>query len=287
VTSETSTVSLPALPRASPSDRSARRARASRSSSLRTAIEESLGLFLIGGVCCFLAAYYFSSGAKFGQSRLPIWELFVALGVIGLVGGFLSLAAEDEVPSVPRRAAGRPIPQVVLAVPGEFEGRPELETLPELEPLREESTPHEPPADLGETDESVPLSEGLDREVRSSVDEALAELDGVERSLIDRPPLHSRARPSMPLRPDGVPAVGESSPRGRDRSLPDPDPGSKRLEGRSSLRGAGVMCGGCGREVIGPQGAQCPGCGSPLCATCWEGFDPPPCPECAVVRRVR
>jgi hypothetical protein len=260
-----------------------------RASAFRTAIEESLGLFIVGGVCCFLGVYYISSGAKFGSSRLPIWELFVALGIVGLVGGFLSMAAEEDADGTPPRALGRPTPHVVLDEP-ELEAvrseGPEESPLPEPSPEPSEEIDPEP--DPSYRSEEPIRTERYDPDVATSVEDALAELDGVERSLGEGPRVRGADRTDRALRsagPSHITARSAALSSGEIRASPPTAAAALATTG-APPRTAGE-CGGCGREALGSNGSECPGCGSRLCQACWEGFDPPPCPSCADLRSPR
>ncbi|MCI4318375.1 MAG: hypothetical protein L3J96_07535 [Thermoplasmata archaeon] len=260
-----------------------------RATAFRTAIEESLGLFIVGGVCCFLGVYYISSGARFGSSRLPIWELFVALGIVGLVGGFLSMAAEEDADGTRPRALGRPTPHVVLDEP-ELEAVPSdrPEASPSPQPSPEPSGEIEPGPDPSYSSEEPILRDRYDPDVATSVEDALAELDGVERSLGEGPRVRVVDRPDRALRPAGA---SNFTPRssslsgGGIRASPTTAVAAPPAMG-APPRTAGE-CGGCGREPLGSNGSECPGCGSRLCQACWEGFDPPPCPSCADLRSPR
>jgi len=256
----------------------------SETPSYRTAIEESLGLFLVGGVCCVLGVYYVTTGARFGESRLPVWELFVALGIVGLVGGFLSLAADDDIAPPTVRPLGRPLPHVVLPVEGgrelrEETGRTDVSEVDEREGEALGRMPENAPVIPEGGDESSPVRGSYP----TTVEDALAELDGLERSLNDGPRIRSGEAPfqgrSTAPTLTGVPAGGRASQpfhqsgersRATSRLPPEDDPSG---------------CGGCGRLEIGEDGEVCPGCGAVLCASCWAGLQPPPCPGCAVLRR--
>jgi hypothetical protein len=109
---------------------------------------------------------------------------------------------------------------------------------------------------------------------RTSVEDALAELAGVERDLVGGPKLSSAMRHS----------AGSGTLERGDAGEPPPEPLPEWSE--AIPHGPGD-CGGCGRPLPPGDDDQCPQCGAGLCRVCFEGLEPPPCPSCAEVRPSR
>ena len=78
------------------------------------AIEESLALLVPGAMLLLMGLYFRGTEGQLGPSRWPVWEVLVALGVIALVGGSLSILAEDDGTEGP---GGRPYPEIIRAEP--------------------------------------------------------------------------------------------------------------------------------------------------------------------------
>lgn len=283
----------------------------------------SFPLFFFGAGCLAAATFAVLEGGGASIGRIPLWLPFLALGIIALVGGTLSVFAEPDNPSVValvERSPSTPAMPVVesadLARPGPRHS-PDADSLHETTPTppaRARPTwapraevPAEPqevarprpqrnPANMRGMSFSPPPSPSLEVSAAPTVsDDAGALLQELDRIEAD---LHS-AQAAGEVRSEAAsPQAARASPAGRSsartslvESLGEPSVRPSpaildELESESPRKIA--TCGGCGSVIIDEgQIPQCRVCGEPLCSECRERSraegTPNVCPLCSLL----
>jgi hypothetical protein len=249
----------------------------------------SLPLFLFGAVCTGFGVFVRFENSHAVIARIPLWLPLVAIGLIALVGGTLSVfatsaeATEETIPASTRRPylppARRPVPAARFDGPTAewtpsrdvtaYRSRPR--TLPEpASPAVARTTP--PPRSYAAS--SLPESEVTTPE--STADSLVSWLDEIDSIQVD---LHEPAgpSPSMPtnaMTPSEVDADAAAIDAELANLLGETQAAAQRVRPRperptSGTRPALARCVECGSKIIGPgEVSRCRGCDEPLCVEC-------------------
>jgi len=271
----------------------------------------SFPLFFFGAGCIAAAAFVLLEGSSAAIGRIPLWVPFVALGIIALAGGTLSVFAEPdqttdtvvaaEVPQSPPFPAARnappdrPLrswaptpPSAVRAAPRAEPSMPSDTSRPrprqaDLLPAPAERDPIAPPI----TERSAPMPD--------DAASLLKEIDLIDADLhashIPAGPAPRAARSSPQAETDVDLVAAGLTPPVRPRNDPSrsspPRPG--RLESEAPRQVA--RCVGCGSVILHAGApAQCQVCGEPLCSECRDRSlaegKPNLCPLCGLLDSV-
>lgn len=284
-------------------------------STLAENLEASFPLIFFGGGCLAAAAFVLGDGSHLLIGRIPLWLPFMALGLIALVGGILSIFAEpdpldepissDEQPpshAMPLTPAVASIvrPSVPAASPGPnpisagtaLVARPfKVTNVPE--PPRA-LVPRAPPIAGPETRNPIPPAVSAAPLLPDDATALLMEIDLISQDLratragarlggaTENTSVPPTRAPSVATTPGATqPGVPSVAPR---PSLPT---ASVPLE----VPRRAVHCVGCGSVILaaGPP-VQCQVCHEPLCSDCrdrsYAEGKPNMCPLCGLLDTV-
>jgi hypothetical protein len=301
----------PLVVRSAPASRNDRKAVGRAQPPAVSNLAASFPLFFFGAGCVAAAVLVILEGDHSAIGRIPLWVPFVALGIIALVGGTLSVFAEpDEVDeraearSRNSRSASRPVdtPEATDrylrrsdATDGDGKSGPQRgpPTLPRPVaswnlPTESARTASSAPRAASSTDPAIPS-------VPDDPAELLKELDRIEAELhASRRPAGQLASTTPAPTPTSErtaaalqgPAVGESRPA-------DVAPSSARGTSVSELESPKRVahCVGCGSAIIHAKTpTKCQVCGEPLCSDCRDRSlaegKPNLCPLCSLLDSV-
>ena len=287
---------------------------ARRSNPEASNLTASFPLFFFGAGCIAAAAFVLLEGSGAAIGRIPLWVPFVALGIIALAGGTLSVFAEpDEVEpdepaeETPRKAA----PPVVRSRPPEQPRRSSTPSSPARdlaspratpEALRRPSRDWAPTAEeasstgSSETESVAPDLMARDAMVPDDVPSLLKELDSIEADLRASRIVTYPSPAAAPVSP--APATGAGKPVAASVRVPvstravAPTPSyveSDLLESEAPRQVA--HCVGCGSVILhSGTPSQCQVCGEPLCSDCRDRSlaegKPNLCPLCGLLDTV-
>jgi hypothetical protein len=273
----------------------------------------SFPLFFFGAGCIAVAGFVLFEGSHAAIGRIPLWVPFIALGIIALAGGTLSVFAEPDGPSaetgtqpLPR---GRPSSRV-RSVPSRPTPRPPIRTSPPAPPAppRPAPTPEvaadsrpswsEDPAPTTMEPRPAPSSAAVTNTIPSEDTAALLkEIDAIEADIHAS---HSGS-PVAPSTPEKVPRPA-MAPRQTPASVPRATAGGTagvpkaaalstpaRLE--SEVPRQMARCAGCGSVILhSGTPSRCQVCGEPLCSECRDRSlaegKPNLCPLCGLLDSV-
>jgi hypothetical protein len=283
--------------------------RNSRSSSPKSEnLAASFPLFFFGAGCVASAVFVILEGSGATIGRIPLWIPFIALGIVALVGGTLSVFAEpDELKPEPNRGELSDVNEGMAFVP---KARPRPQPL--VSPASGVQTPLEPPAvrqrsplpapavaveevstDLPPRPDPTTISASSEAELPDS-SALLKEIDLIDADL------HSRLG-SVPTFPPEPQDYREDAPVAAARvsveiSAPVPEASGTRFARangplESEAPRPSALCVGCGSVILNSRAPfACQVCGEPLCSDCRdrglrEG-KPNLCPLCSLLDSV-
>jgi hypothetical protein len=284
--------------RPAPSIRRERAARSAQSTRRETEVDSlaaSMPLILIGVACTAFGIYVRFEETHAAIDRIPLWLPLVAIGIIALLGGILSIFASpsetfDAPPPEPARRRAEALPMRRPTPPVRAETWEPEDASAEEEPAvrhRPTSRPERVVPPLGRTASSAP-GRSLERSPAQSpatrddesenLSSLLDELDSIDGDLHGSPPSSGPAPPN-PAPPSHVEAdaaaieaeladlVGVAAP-----AAVAPRPSPPRLLRPSSVpppRPGVVHCVECGSRMDGAGTVvRCHGCQEPLCPEC-------------------
>lgn len=283
--------------------------RSASSSSPIDNLGASFPLFFFGAGCVAVAAFDILDGTHAVIGRIPLWLPFLALGVIALAGGTLSVfALPDSYRSTPVVSPPtKPLPRRAPTRPAGARPIPARRPTPQLSPrprstpaLIPEAAPLEEPEEISEAPPAptavaaapnvpVPIPATVD----DDTDSLLREIDQIDADLHGskgKPAPTPKPTPSPPAVAGVQPArtVVNAGPR-QGPSVAPPVVTPQRLESEAPRQVA--HCVGCGSAILhsGTAG-QCQVCGEPLCSDCRERSlsegKPNLCPLCSLLDSV-
>jgi hypothetical protein len=271
----------------------------------------SFPLFFFGAGCIAVAAFVLLEGSHAGIGRIPLWVPFIALGIIALAGGTLSVFAEpdepgrrDDVEAIPQSPSRRPAPLVPRnrslgdrprpaepvppVVPHEPAESPEpSDTRP---PWLEELTP--PPVESSPAPPAPVEAASINNDDTAAL---LAEIDAIDKDIhtsklgspYGRPETRPSPRPSeVPTSAPSVSFVPSVGNNAAGQAVPAATP---RME--SEVPRQVARCAGCGSVILhSGMPSQCQVCGEPLCSDCRDRSlsegKPDLCPLCSLLDTV-
>jgi hypothetical protein len=278
-----------------------------------SSLTASFPLFFFGAVCAVLAVYVRLEEPGAVVGRIPLWVPLLAFGIIGLVGGTLSVFAKPddsaepvrpdpppERPRVPKARYSpddRPIRGIAPAGPPAARPPPRRAPDSMAEPIRPRPTrpisaPRraEPPpaADADSTSPpDVPASD---------LSSLLSEIDSIEADLNSShlpssatgAGLGAAVRPPA-LIPNSVP-ISRPSPAARGPETPTAGPSAPDHR-RSEPPRRPLLCVGCSSPILDPgPPIRCQSCREPICAACRDRAlaegKPGLCPFCSLLDEV-
>jgi hypothetical protein len=271
----------------------------------------SFPLFFFGAGCVAVALFVILERSASAIGRIPLWVPFVALGIIALAGGTLSVFAEPDEPPKPN-AAGQvppdPSPARARYVPSEPDERPRGSSRVEAHRSVPRTRAVQPPASpravapptVGATQIAEPVLSAYPEkpgaaDLPSDAMSLLKEIDLIEADLQGARStrgLTSSERQTGPPTPPTAPKVPAGPQVSAATGIPPLQtdyPGPNRME--SEVPRQVAHCVGCGSAIlhVGTP-SQCQVCGEPLCSECQhrslvEG-KPNLCPLCALLDTV-
>jgi hypothetical protein len=276
----------------------------------------SFPLFFFGAGCVAAALFVLLEGTGAAIGRIPLWVPFIALGIIALAGGTLSIfaepdeAAEEETPEAPPPATpvARPRPSRPVerprsrAPPATFASRPippsQTEPSAGAIPARIRPTApvHAEASAPAKATPNTPAEMATTLPFPEDVDALLKEIDLIAAD-IHASYLPSRATPSAARPPASAPATTVSVatsatavPSRATVSAPaSPVESPEWLESEPPRKVA--HCVGCGSVILHAKApSRCQVCGEPLCTECRDRSlregKPNLCPLCALLDSV-
>jgi hypothetical protein len=272
----------------------------------------SFPLFFFGAGCVACAIFVLLEGSHAAIGRIPLWLPFLALGMIALVGGTLSVFAEPDEPEKDRAAspeAPTRAPRVperwvtTRPVPARRPTPPPSARGPSVSPPSPPPSPAPSAKPIPETPQTVitapqvvaagPTMEGIGRDV-DDTSALLKEIDLIDADLhssrASRPPSasSSRSKPAVAVGGVAMTPVRPSSAIGPKNPSP-PVAVNERLESEAPRQV--THCVGCGSVILHANPpAECQVCGEPLCSECRDRAlsegNPNLCPLCSLLDSV-
>jgi hypothetical protein len=274
----------------------------------------SFPLFFFGGGCVAAAVFVLLEGSRAAIGRIPLWVPFVALGIIALAGGTLSLFAEPDetvatepaddrppraAPTPPRATLPKRSPRPPVPIPGPMPSpSAPVAARPDRGQLASRGAPRDAPS-LGEVRDTGPVAPAgaaRDETVPDDVPSLLRELDSIEAVLrssrVESRPVPpapgttvraAKAAKTVAVNPTTPPVVGEGI-------APPTSATPEWLEEPEAPRQI-AHCVGCGSAMVhAGAAARCHACGEPLCADCRDRSlaegKPNLCPLCGLLDSV-
>lgn len=266
----------------------------------------SFPLFFFGGGCAVIAVVLLLEKTHAAVGRIPIWLPFLAIGVIALAGGTLSLFAEPD----PKPPTPRPVPRRRTVPPGRPLSRSASDAAPSVParqdfgrpaPVLRPRPPIDPEADGPVVSQApapaVPPAAAPAAPVASSAEPLdsdataqLAEIDDIDAAIHAGRPVPPAAR--------SAPAVARSgtarAPAGVVPNAPIPvavGPRSVNAAGSTYAPRTLDHCVGCGSAIVhSGTPIRCQVCGEPLCTDCRDRSlaegKPNLCPLCGLLDTV-
>jgi hypothetical protein len=273
----------------------------------------SFPLFFFGAGCIAVATFVLFEGSHAAIGRIPLWVPFVALGIIALAGGTLSIFAEPDEPSAgtgsEKLPRGRPSSRV-RSVTANPPTRPQPRTsspAPRVTPRiaaapkeLADSRPawsEEPAPSRAETPSVSSATVVTSTIAADDTASLLKEIDAIEADIHASrsggpggPSIPAPVpRPSaLPTRvPVALPRVAASGTAGVPKAVAPTAPA--RLE--SEVPHVMARCAGCGSVILqSGTPSRCQVCGEPLCSECRDRSlaegKPNLCPLCGLLDSV-
>lgn len=286
------------------------RRRASSDSPRTSNLAASFPLFFFGAGCVASATFVLLEGSRAAIGRIPLWLPFLALGVIALVGGTLSVFAEPDEPTegppLPPRpptvanrtpaysGRTRPVPARVSSVLRPTRPAPIPSAAPRPAPLPVRPPVSVPPPELPVFKALSPAAPLTPRMV-DDASSLLREIDLIDADLHPTRFKRAAAPPTSGARaPISTPQAATPSglvvggPVRRDSWSPSAE--GKERRGSEAPRQV-AHCVGCGSVILhSGTAAQCQVCGEPLCSDCRDRSlsegKPNLCPLCSLLDSV-
>lgn len=269
----------------------------------------SFPLFFFGAGCLAVALFIILEGSHAAIGRIPLWVPFIALGIIALAGGTLSVFAEPDEPPrdepeqepaiSPRAPRPRPVPSdriphirapantgvtQIAARPSAGTARKDVAEEKPPEP----SPPPVPPPSPAPAPTISPNVEPID-----DTDALLREIDSIEAAIhtsYRTPRVPSIAPPVNRPVPAQLPSIKPPVPTVAKVAALGP---STKAAPRTASEGARQVarCVGCGSVILhSGSPSKCQVCGEPLCSECRDRSiaegKPNLCPLCSLLDSV-
>ena len=276
-------------------------------------LEASFPLFFFGAGCIAVAGFVLFDGNHAAIGRLPLWVPFVALGIIALVGGTLSVFAEPDRPGVADRGSSRPR-RLPAYRPPAVRQKPVSPAQAEPSPLVARESP-KAPSELEEAEDSQPswsedsipvappataapsVAAATDSISADDTAALLKEIDAIEQDI------HTSHNAAQWAPSNSAPAAIASPPpvRTAPKVIPRPSPATASSDTprtpRASPAAESVIprqvarCVGCGSVILHTgTPSRCQVCSEPLCSDCRDRSlaegKPNLCPLCGLLDAV-